>query len=129
MLDLGDCFVFRSGSDGNHLWVVISDPVLNPDVVLITNLSSIKGRPLEDLSCTFDPGEHPWIVNGSYVVYSKARSYTLAQLSTMVASKTLVLQAVPFSIPLVKRIHSGAVITRRLAQEHLNQLRDQGFVR
>jgi len=52
--------VFRlSGIADIHTWVVLSDPALNPQKVLIVNFTSWDR--LEDQACVLDLGDHPFI--------------------------------------------------------------------
>ena len=128
---IGDCFVFKSRDDGSHLWVVISDPSMNPNCVLIVNLTSVKVAGYdgyEDLSCVFNGGEHEWIRHQSYVSYFDARQYTNKALDVLTSSARLTETYQTVSTELVERIHAGAAITERLAGEFEALLREQGFI-
>ena len=123
----GDCFTFRSGSDGFHLWVVVSDPAQNSNDVLVVNLTTVRGGRFEDLSCVFEAGEHEWLSTKSFVAFRYARVYSLSHLVRLIHSK--VLRAYdPFPIPLLQRIFAGASFSPYLEMGYLELLRDQGFV-
>ncbi len=123
---LGDTFVFKSGSDKFHLWIVISDPLINSDDVLLVNLTTVRGVKFEDLSCVFDAGEHEWIVAKSYIDFSYARFYSNAHLDRIHNGTTVRVHA-SFPPHLLRRIHDGAAATQNLELGYLDLLRDQGF--
>lgn len=124
---LGDSFVFRSGSDGYHLWVVTSDPFQNPAKVLIVNLTTVRGGHFEDLSCIFEAGEHHWIKNKSYVAFDSARVERSDYLDRLETGTTVEMHN-PFPDTLLKRIHAGAAISQNLELGYLQLLTDQGLV-
>lgn len=124
---VGDTFVFRSGEDGHHLWVVVSDPLLNSNDVLILNLTTVRGVALDDLSCVFHPGEHPWIVNQSYIAYDCAQTKTSVYLDRLENGTTVKMNQ-PFSPQLLQRIYHGAANTMNLEIGFLQILEDQGLV-
>ncbi|MGL6073230.1 MAG: hypothetical protein ACRC8S_03605 [Fimbriiglobus sp.] len=121
-MQLGECFLQY------HLWIVISDPNQNPDKVIIAYLTTVKGRRFEDLSCVFDAGEHPFITRESAVAYSDIRIHTDSYLDDLVLKPHVKLQATPFSLTLLDRIHAGAVISQHIPLDCLAILRQQGFV-
>jgi hypothetical protein len=51
-MDAGDTFRFGLG----HLYIVISDPHLDPESVVIVNMTTDRGG---DQSCVLLPGDHP----------------------------------------------------------------------
>lgn len=126
-MQAGDCFIFRSGNDGGHLWVVISDPYKDKDRVLIANLSTIRGRQLEDLSCVIEPGEHTRVTVKSHVAFSHARVYTDHQLNVMEQGSTIQMKQA-FSPELVSRIRDGAAKTPHLKLDMLKLLVEQSLV-
>ena len=61
-------------TERKHLHIVLNDPF--PDgtqnqKVLVVSVTSIPSSNKYDSSCTIFAGEHPFIVHGSYVVYSR----------------------------------------------------------
>jgi hypothetical protein len=126
-MQLGDAFTFRSGSDGHHLWVVLSDPTQNSTQVLIVNLTTWRGNKLDDPACVIEAGEHPWVVNNSYIAYRHARIYKLDQLELLERSRSLELHD-PFTQLLQSRVTLGASISENLDQRFLELLRNQGLI-
>ena len=124
---VGDSFVFRSGSDGKHLWVVVSDPLLNSNEVLILNLTSVYNVAFEDHSCVFTAGEHQWIEHDSYIAYDCARVVTSAYLDRLENGTTIRME-VSFPPHLLQRIRDGAQITWNLELGYLQLLQDQGLL-
>ncbi|HBK35811.1 MAG TPA: hypothetical protein DDZ35_02630 [Halomonas sp.] len=60
----------------NHLHIVMNDPVYYPERgyhgVLLVNISTVRDGRKFDSTCLFHPGEHPFVIQQSYVVYSEA---------------------------------------------------------
>ncbi len=125
-MQTGDTFVFRSGSDGSHLWVVLSDPSLNPDKVVVVNLTTFRGGRWDDPSCVFEAGEHEWVVRQSYVSYYDARIYTDAHLERLRNSRSL-REYAPFQASLLRRALEGAAVSPNLELDTLQILIDQGL--
>lgn len=73
MLAAGDTFF-----DGEHLWVVISDPRQDAEKVVLANLTSWKSN--KDQSCVLQPGDHPFITKQTCVAYRYARAEKLSLL-------------------------------------------------
>lgn len=67
-----------SGSDGDHLYVVLNDPQPfdsygSSPCVLLVNLSSVReGVPFDD-TCVLDTGVHPFVRHRSFVFYRHVR--------------------------------------------------------
>jgi hypothetical protein len=43
----------------SHLWIVISDPDVDPEHVVIVNLTSYRAD--KDQACVLDKGDHPYL--------------------------------------------------------------------
>lgn len=53
-----DCFYNKSAPGvPSHPWVIVSDPIADPDNVLIVNLTDVQN--IEDLSCVLDSADAP----------------------------------------------------------------------
>ncbi|MBA4190815.1 MAG: hypothetical protein C0467_22745 [Planctomycetaceae bacterium] len=122
----GDSFVADFGTDGFHLWVVVSDPFKNDKEVLIVNLTSVKGR-YTDPACLVAVGDHPWVNKPSYVEYYEAQIHTDAYLDRRHSARS-VTPWQPVSDSLLERIRLGATSTQNLHGDHLQLLQDQGLI-
>jgi hypothetical protein len=60
----GDVYRFTKSADV-HRWVLISDPVLDPDKVLSVNITSYDPR--EDQACILEIGDHRSLTERSLV--------------------------------------------------------------
>lgn len=58
--------------DRKHLHIVVTDPSASGDVLIVC-VVSIPPTNIYDPSCTFFPGEHPFIVKDSYVAFRFSR--------------------------------------------------------
>jgi hypothetical protein len=63
MMDAGYCFLLSDIDD--HLWIIISNPKLDPDHVLIVNLTTVASY--KETVCVLSVGDHPWIRHDSCV--------------------------------------------------------------
>ena len=77
-LSAGATLLMPSGSEGDHLYVVLNDPQPfdgygSNFCVLLVNLSSVReGAPFDD-TCVLDAGTHPFVQHRSFVFYRHAR--------------------------------------------------------
>ncbi|HEY1657596.1 MAG TPA: hypothetical protein VGG14_04575 [Candidatus Sulfotelmatobacter sp.] len=69
-MELGDTFVM---GEGGHLWVVISNPALNREFIIV-NITGDEFRAGRD--CELLPGNHPFISKRSFVAYGDAKKVT-----------------------------------------------------
>jgi hypothetical protein len=119
----GDTYLVALVAD-EHLWMIISDPALDPDRVLMVNFSTWK--PYHDQACVVDRGDHPFLKHRTCVNYPEARVTTVAALEHLVTARQLFPQP-PLSEDLLRRVRESARGSRiRLAQ--LQILIDQGLV-
>lgn len=79
--------------DRKHLHIVLNDPfpdnTLTPKV-LVVSVTSIPSSNKYDASCTLFPGEHPFVVHDSYVVYRRIDLVDPALLESKVTAKQFV---------------------------------------
>lgn len=91
----GATLLMPSGSQGNHLYVVLNDPCpfenygSQPSVILV-NLSSIKDGLPYDRTCVLPAGTHPFIKRDSFVFYRNARIEPAAHVVQLVERKVFV---------------------------------------
>ena len=108
-----------------HLWLIISDPELDPDQVLIVNVAT--WREGEDASCRLGRGEHSFIKHDSYVNYYDAKvvsELTLRDLET----KRLINWQSPLSTQLLAKVRKGALNSPLLALAKRQILDDQDLI-
>lgn len=99
----GDTFLLPGYDD--HLWLIISDPALNPDKILI--VSFISWRRHYDQSCIMEQGEHPFVKHRTLVNYSSAMVTTDAKLEARKKERALKMKE-PLSAELLERIRRCA---------------------
>jgi hypothetical protein len=119
----GDTFLVAVAAD-EHLWMIISDPDVDPQRVLVVNFSSWK--PYHDQACIVEPGDHPFVIRRSCVNYPEARVTDADVLERLRAANQLFPRQ-PLSPELLARIRRSARASR-LRLEHLQVLLDQGLV-
>jgi hypothetical protein len=120
----GDVYRFTKSADV-HRWVVISDPVIDPERVLCVNITSYDPR--EDQACCLEPADHPSLTCRSLVNYSRARVTTNENLDAFLAAG-LVRMLDPVSDALLKRIRQCAMDSTRMKLADANILIEQELV-
>ncbi len=122
----GDTFFFIGPETAHpHLWIVVSDPTIDPEQVLIINVTT-RTDPSDD-ACLLRPGDHPFIDQDTYVYYGKARVQSLSQLQSAQDCKMLDMQE-PLSQDVLKRIREAAIDSGYIMLKHRQILIDQELV-
>ena len=109
----------------NHLYVVCSDPAVDPELVLIVNFTTFK--PKEEDGCIVKPGEHPFIQQRSCIRYKDARIARVKDLMVLVDRGQLSKRE-PVSEELLARIRGGASQSDFLPEECRRFLRNQCLI-
>jgi hypothetical protein len=122
-VNAGDTFIPAKPYD--HLYMVISDPSLDPTQVVLVNFTTHS--PKEEQVCLAHPGDHPYLKVKSAVRYKDARVATVAQLETLIANGQLTLNA-PLSEELLQRVRQGAGESDFLPEGCRRILEDQALI-
>jgi len=107
-----------------HLWVVISDPLIDDTQVLSVNFSTSL---TSDPACIVEPNEYDKLDRRSYVAYSHARVAAAHELTTLVNLGQLEITR-PVPSELLDRIRQGAAQSDFLEPRFLNILQDQSLI-
>lgn len=78
--------------DRKHLHIVVTDPNGSGDVLVVC-VVSIPPTNIYDSSCTFFPGEHPFIVKDSYIAFGFSRVVQASLLEAKVAAGDYIAKA------------------------------------
>lgn len=97
------------GGNGNHLFVVCTDPCDNRKIV-IANISSWKGEKC-DATVRISQGVHPFITRDSYVVYNFAEIERCITIQTGEDQGRYVRKEV-FREPELTQIYEGLLTSR-----------------
>ncbi len=107
--------------DNQHLWVILSDPAVYPECVVIVNLSSSSNKRY-DPACNLKQGDHWFVRHPSFVYYRGAKVLTSQKLEEAnISHKTSV------SSEVLARIREGAGKTDRLPRHIKQHLIEQGI--
>jgi len=118
--------------DRKHLFIVLTDPVINPEnqlsSVLLTSLSTFNPSLPHDATCILHPGDHPFITRNSFISYSTSRILEEAKLINGVTSGVFVAREL-MDTGIVERICAGLSVSQqtpvkinRFYRTYLNQL-------
>ena len=121
-MNAGDTYR-REGS--SHVYVVVSDPALDGENVVVVNFTSNKAW--QDQSCLLMLGEHPFITEETVLFYAKARIHCNRELDTALASGRLTLHD-PVSDAVLAKIRAGARDSDRLPFKMKQILEEQGLI-
>jgi hypothetical protein len=122
-MEAGTTFL-RADSD-RHLWILISDPAIDPDQVLIVNLTSVDER--KEKVCLLHPGDHPWIRHETCVNYADAVVTTVSKLLAAKDGGAIILQE-PLSASVLQRIREATMDSTRISLDHADILINQRLV-
>lgn len=124
-MEIGDCF---RGSYGDHLKIIASDPVKDPDTILIVSVTTFREGKFHDPSCFLYPGDHPFIKRQSYVAFQYAKTRSNADLDRMLGSGDIILEDDQISEAVLERIYLGAATSEFIPLEYVDLLREQEFI-
>jgi hypothetical protein len=108
----GDAILIPSGPQGNHLFVVLNDPMPLPGYgaanhVVMASISTVRAHIPHDTTCILAVGAHPFVVNPSFVYYKDIRIESDQHVNNCIAAGTFTLRPPPFSAVLVNQIKAG----------------------
>lgn len=119
----GDTFVTPDMDD--HLWIVLSDPTLERDRLVV--VCFLSWQEYHDQSCIVRPGEHPFVRHDTCVNYAGATTVADTVLEKLKAQGKLKLKD-PVSPELLERIRRSAENSDSIPTGCYQILREQGFV-
>lgn len=102
--------------DRKHLFIILTDPVINPEnqlsSVLLTSLSTLNPSLPHDATCILHPGDHPFITRNSFISYSTSRILEEAKLINGVATGVFVAREL-IDVSIVERICAGLSVSQQ----------------
>ena len=121
----GDTFYLtRTAADG-HLWVVISDPDVDPGKVVFTSMTSYDVT--KENVCIIEGHEHINLTHKTCIAYEYTKSTSLQNLRDLTAAGQLRPQP-PVSPEVLARIRKGASLSRRIEFRYVEILCDQDLL-
>lgn len=109
----------------SHLWVIVSDPDIDPRSVLIVNFTSWRAD--KDQACVVDKSDHPYIRHKTCVNYAGSKVQSVDDLGRLVQAGT-VSHREPASEELLRRMRDGAIESKFMMMSYANLLIEQGVV-
>jgi len=108
-----------------HLWIILSDPIIDPENVLIVNLTTLT--PDKDQSCILRSGDHPWIRHHTCVNYQDSLVTSLKKLTEARDGGALIIQA-PLDAAVLKKIREDSLNSTRMPLDNADILIRQNLV-
>ncbi len=124
-ISVGDTYQYTGTNADNHLWVVISDPLLDENHVLVVNFTTY--RPRKDGTCRIQAGEHPFVKEETCVQYLACQQMKLGLLEEWLDTGVIAPNT-PVSSGLLRRIQQGAYDSDQTPGYAKNILTRQGLV-
>ena len=122
-MDAGATFLLTQVD--KHLWIVLSDPKLDPDKVLLVSLTTASH--LKESVCLLEVGDHPWIRHQTCVFYEYPKVVSLGTLHQLKDKGLLQLQD-PLAPHLLKKVREGAALSERMPLAMAEILVEQGLI-
>jgi hypothetical protein len=122
----GDTLIIeRPGTSlDSHLWIVISDPSVDADKVVIVNMTSWRAD--KDQACILNVGDHSFVIHRTCVSYEDAKILTTENLEKLITSG-LIQSRGTCSGELLQRIRKG-VPNSRMKLGTVDVLEEQGVI-
>lgn len=121
----GETFFLGAKSADRHLWVIISDPTIDPHQVLFVSMTS-HDVTKEDV-CLIEAGEHPFVSHRTCIAYGDAREASLEALGRL-RDAGLLRAAKPVSADLLDRIRQGVSLSRDIKLRYVELMESQGLL-
>ena len=122
-MNAGDSFI--PARFDNHLWVIISEPSLDKQNVVIVNFTPYDG--VEEETCTLDVGDHRFVRHKTVVRYRDAKSVPCSHLQNLEKARML-RRHDPLSAEVLQRVREGASRSDFLPERCRKILDDQGLI-
>jgi hypothetical protein len=124
-MDAGTTFLLKEKTLDNHLWVVLSDPKIDPGKVLLVSLTTATA--LKEQICLLEVGDHPWIRHKTCAYYEYPKVVSLATLYKLKDTGQLDLRE-PLSPAVLERMREGAALSTRMPLAMAEILIEQGLI-
>ena len=125
-MEIGDVYLPSNKAIDDHPRIVISDPELNTDKVVLVNFTGFDGE-YRDHSCVLEIGEHSWLKKRTCISYKDASVVKRADVDKLIKSGGLKLLD-PVSDEVLRKILAGAEATDDLPNKCRRILSDQSLI-
>lgn len=128
MLARGDTFFTpeKPPHSRRHLYVVVSDPTLNADKIVIVNFTTFRAGKRHDPTCIVEARSHKHLPDPSYVYYAGAAALSTVQYEEAIRRQSFT-PSVPVSAEILERVTAGFQASDEAPLGCVRILRDQGF--
>ena len=121
----GYTFTLNNQTIDPHLWIIISDPEVDSENVLIVSVTTDRAG--KDRACCLLPSDHPWIRHSSLIAFQHAKVTTLAKLFAAMDAGQLTMHD-PASTSLLKKIRDSVADSTTIKMDYYELLVSQGLI-
>ena len=121
----GDAFIFTDEEPVSHIWVIISDPEIDSETILIVYFTTYESN--KDDSCILEPGDHKNIRHATSIAFNRACVVSLGDLNSSRNNGSLRLRD-SVSSEVLARIRQGAARSSGLRYKHHRILEEQAII-
>jgi hypothetical protein len=125
-VEIGDVYLPVNRAIDDHPRIVISDPELNEDKVVLVNFTGFEGE-FRDHSCVLEVGEHGWLTKRTCISYKDATVVSQKQFDELFNRK-LMTKLDPVSDDVLRKILKGAEVTDELPNKCRSVLAAQDLI-
>lgn len=122
----GDTFRLVNVAD-RHTWVVLTDPEIDPNQILIVSFTSFTAGTGMDESCVVETHEFSLLTNRSCIYYEDIKELSLKDMEALKKVGRLQ-KRTPVSAGLLQRIREGALNSEDCKKKHKEALLKQGLI-
>jgi len=107
-----------------HLWIVITDPAVNPQSVVMVSISSVRRGRTVDKACILCAQAHEQIRHESFASYARAQVFTAEQIDSMI-SKGLYSTRTDVNEYWLNELREGLLRSQHALNKHKEILREE----
>ncbi len=125
-MEIGDVYLPTNKAIDVHPRIVISDPELNPNQVVLVNFTGFEGE-FRDHSCVLEVGEYGWLTKKTCISYKDASVVNQQEFDTLYERGALKKLA-PVDDSVLAKILNGAEVSDELPNKCRRILAAQNLI-
>lgn len=116
------------GSHGSkHLGIVVSDPALDCEQIIIATVSTFRPGITVDVSCLLRKGDHPFIKHKSVIAYRHTKALSVHKIRKL-REQNEIIRKQRLDRAVLARVREGFKVSDEVPEKFLNVLRWQDLI-